>query len=102
MSHSHPILVTGAAGRVGSISPAVGGFLLKPGLRVRAMVRREDERSHALRQLGAEIIVGDLLDLHDVHHAVEGCKRIYFGMSVSAGYLEASTNIAAVARHHGG
>src|SRR4029079_12467487 len=28
-------------------------------------------------------------------------KRIYFGMSVSAAYLEATVNIAAVARHHG-
>src|SRR5512138_2237889 len=33
--------------------------------------------------------------------SIEGCARIYFGMSVSAAYLEATVNTAAVARHHG-
>ena len=88
MSHSHPILVTGAAGRVGAIGPAVIESLVKQDFAVRAMVRREDERSEALRRLGAKIVVGDLLDLDDMHRVVEGCRRIYFGMSVSAGYLE--------------
>ena len=36
-----------------------------------------------------------------MHRAIEGCARIYFGMSVSAVYLEATVNTAAVARHHG-
>ena len=36
-----------------------------------------------------------------MHRAIEGCRRIYFGMSVSAAYLEATINTAAVARHHG-
>ena len=36
-----------------------------------------------------------------MHRAIEGCARIYFGMSVSAAYLEATVNTAAVARHHG-
>ena len=36
-----------------------------------------------------------------MHRAIEGCRRIYFGMSVSAAYLEATVNTAAVARHHG-
>jgi uncharacterized protein YbjT (DUF2867 family) len=40
-------------------------------------------------------------DLASMHRAVEGCVRIYFGMSVSAAYLEATVNTAAVARHHG-
>jgi len=31
---------------------------------------------------------------------MEGVQRIYFGMSVSAAYLEATVNVAAVARHH--
>jgi uncharacterized protein YbjT (DUF2867 family) len=36
-----------------------------------------------------------------MYRAIEGCARIYFGMSVSAAYLEAAVNTAAVARHHG-
>jgi uncharacterized protein YbjT (DUF2867 family) len=96
-----PILVTGAAGEVGAVGRTVTELLLQRGLRVRAMVRREDERAQALRTLGAEVVVGDLLDLHAVHAAIEGCERLYFGMSVSPAYLEATVNTAAVARHHG-
>ena len=99
--HNSPILVTGAAGAVGAIGRNVTGMLLAQGHKVRAMVRREDARSEDLRRLGAEVVVGDLTDLAAVHRAVRGCKRIYFGMSVSAAYLEATVNIAAVARHHG-
>jgi uncharacterized protein YbjT (DUF2867 family) len=101
MKHDAPILVTGAAGRVGSIGPTVTELLIRDGLKVRAMVRREDERAEALRALGAEVVIGDLTSLEDVHRAVAGCRRIYFAMSVAANYLEATTNVAAVARHHG-
>jgi len=45
------------------------------GYRVRALVRREDERAQALRELGAEIIQGDLTDLHTMHRVIEGCTR---------------------------
>ena len=99
--HDSPILVTGAAGAVGAIGRVVTEMLLAQGHKVRAMVRREDTRAEGLRRLGAEVVVGDLTDLASVHRAVEGCKRIYFGMSVSAAYLEAAVNIAAVTRHHG-
>ncbi|WP_287259539.1 NAD(P)H-binding protein [Mesorhizobium sp.] len=94
-----PILVTGAAGDIGAIGRHLTEMLLAKGHRVRALVRREDERAEALRVLGAEI--GDLTDLASMHRAIEGCPRIYFGMSVSAAYLEATVNVAAVARHHG-
>lgn len=95
---SNPILVTGAAGAVGY---AVCNDLLDRGLKVRAMVRATNKRSDELAARGAEIAVGDLLDLAAVHRAVKGCDRIYFGMSVSPTYLEAAINMAAVAKHHG-
>lgn len=76
-------------------------MLLAKGQKVRALVRREDERADDLRRLGAEVVQGDLTDLTSIHRAIEGCARIYFGMSVSAVYLEATVNTAAVARHHG-
>jgi uncharacterized protein YbjT (DUF2867 family) len=97
---SAPILVTGAAGDVGGIGRTVTRLLLEGGQAVRALVRREDERAQALRELGAEVVQGDLLDLHAMHRAVEGCERLYFGMSVSPDYLQATVNVAAVARHH--
>ncbi len=96
-----PILVTGAAGNVGGIGRTLTQRLLDKGHRVRAMVRSQDARAEALAALGAEVVVGDLLDLKSIHAAIEGCERVYFSMSVSASYLEATVNAAAVARHHG-
>jgi uncharacterized protein YbjT (DUF2867 family) len=100
-SNKGPILVTGAAGQLGAIGRSVTGLLLDRGLPVRAMVRREDQRSAALRAAGADVVVGDLLEPADVYRVVNGCRRIYFGMSVSAGYLEATVTMAAVARELG-
>jgi uncharacterized protein YbjT (DUF2867 family) len=65
------------------------------------MVRTEDERAQALRGMGAEVVVGDLLDLDSMHRAIAGCDTMYFSMSVSADYLAATVNAAAVAKHHG-
>src|SRR5882762_9962224 len=96
-----PILITGAAGQVGAVGRTVTGLLLDRGLPVRALVRREDERAAALRAAGAEVVVGDLLEPADVHRVVLGCRRVYFGMSVSASYLEAAVTMAAVAREVG-
>ena len=94
-----PILVTGAAGTIGH---AVCELLIGRGSKVRALVRKEDARSAELAERGieVEVVVGDLLDLHAMHRAIEGCDRVYFGMTVSAPYLEATINTAAVARHH--
>jgi len=98
--HAKPILVTGAAGAVGSIGRNLTEMLIAKGHRARALVRREDERAEALRQLGAEVMQGDLTDLTAMHRAIEGCARVYFGMSVSTDYLTATINTAAVARNH--
>jgi NAD(P)H dehydrogenase (quinone) len=65
------------------------------------MVRREDDRAAGLRAAGAEVVVGDLLEPGDVYRIVSGCGRVYFGMSLSAGYLEAAVTMAAVAREVG-
>src|ERR1051325_10173565 len=96
-----PILVTGAAGRVGGIGRTVTELLLKEGKAVRAMVRNEDQRAQALRDMGAGVVIGDLLDLDSTHRAIAGCERMYFGLSVSDAYLAATVNTAAVAKHHG-
>ena len=98
---ANPILVTGAAGRVGGVGRAVTELLLKQGKPVRAMVRNEDERAQALRDIGAEVVVGDLLDLDSMHRVIAGCETMYFGMSVSDTYLAATVNTVAVAKHHG-
>src|SRR5918912_2095105 len=101
MAENASILVTGAAGQLGAVGRTVTGLLLERGLPVRALVRREDERAAALRAAGGEVVVGDLLEPADVYRVVSGCRRIYFGMSVSAAYLEATVTMAAVAREVG-
>src|SRR5215469_15344177 len=101
MADNGPILVCGAAGQLGAVGRTVTGLLLERGLPVRAMVRREDDRSAALRATGAEVVVGDLLEPADVHRVVTGCKRVYFGLSVTPEYLEATAIMAAVGREIG-
>lgn len=98
---ANPILVTGAAGRVGGVGRTIAQLLLQQGKAVRAMVRKEDERSRALRDMGAEVVAGDLLELDSMHRVIAGCEAMYFGMSVSDAYLAATVNVAAVAKHHG-
>jgi uncharacterized protein YbjT (DUF2867 family) len=101
ISIESPILVTGAAGRVGGVGREVVEILRERGLLVRAFVRTEDERAESLRAIGAEVVVGDLTRAADVARALAGCRRMYFGMSVSAPYLEATVTAAAVARQQG-
>jgi uncharacterized protein YbjT (DUF2867 family) len=101
MSSIEPILVTGAAGQVGGVGRAVVESLRRRDRPVRALVQREDARAEALRAIGAEVVVGDLTRAEDVVRALEGCRRMYFGMSVSAPYLEATVTAAAAARARG-
>src|SRR4051812_35598236 len=98
---SAPVLVTGAAGQLGAVGRTVTDLLLTRGLPVRAMVRREDDRAVELRAAGAEVVVGDLLEPTDIYRIVSGCQRVYFGMSVAAGYLEAAMTMAVVSREIG-
>jgi uncharacterized protein YbjT (DUF2867 family) len=93
-----PILITGAAGGVGGVGRTVVSLLRERDLPVRAMVHREDDRASALRALGAEVVVGDLTQPSDVAHALEGCRRMFFSMSVSLSYLEAAATVASVGR----
>ena len=51
--------------------------------------------------MGAEVVVGDLLDLDALHRVMAGCETMYFGLSMSEAYLAATVNAAAVAKHHG-
>jgi len=97
----NPILVTGAAGATGGVGRTVVELLRARHFPVRALVHREDERADALRDCGAEVVVGDLTIAADVARAMTGCRRVYFGMSVSPPYLEATVIAAAVARELG-
>ena len=99
---SHPILVTGAAGGAqGSTGRLVANLLLGQGIPVRALVHKLDSRSDDLRQKGAEVVEGDLLDPTSIQAAMQNVKRAYFTYPVTDGLLEAATIFAAAARDAG-
>lgn len=87
--HKPLILVTGAAGQTGSSATRQ---LLAAGYPVRALVRREDARSAALKALGAEIARADMGDPEAMASALKGVRRAYF----VAGYDPAMLHQAAV------
>lgn len=96
-----PFLITGAGGRVGATGSLIARQLLAAGKPVRAFVYRDDDRACELRDLGAEIAVGDLRDFRDVRTALEAVQRAYFTYPVSEGLLEATATFAAAGKQAG-
>src|SRR5262249_19609856 len=76
-------------------------LLLERGHRVRALVHRDDDRSQALAAAGAEVVVGDLLNFHDVSSAMRGVSGTYFTYPVAPGLLEATAVFAQAATEAG-
>jgi uncharacterized protein YbjT (DUF2867 family) len=99
---SQPILVTGAAGGAqGSTGRLVAEDLIQRGLPVRALVHKLDARSDRLRELGAEVMKGDLLNPVSTRAALQGIGRAYFTYPVADGLMEATTIFAQAARDAG-
>jgi uncharacterized protein YbjT (DUF2867 family) len=88
-------LVTGATGDTGR--PTVK-LLRENGYRVRALARREDQRAQDLRDLGAEVVIGDMLNLNDMRKALKGVTGAYFVFPLADGLVEASVVFAQAAK----
>jgi len=96
---SSKILVTGAAGGVqGGTGHRLTRLLLEKGVPVRAFVHKVDERSDALREMGAEVFAGDLVNIQSVREALKGIERVYFCYPVQADLLEATAILAQAAK----
>lgn len=91
-------LVTGSTGATGS---EVTRLLLEKGHAVKALVHREDSRSDALKALGAEIAVGDLLDFDSVATALKGIVGAYFVYPIKPGLIQATAYFAQAAKEAG-
>ncbi len=89
------VLVTGASGDTGR--PTVERLLDK-GLRVRALVRKDDERAQRLRDLGADVVLGDMKSLRDIRLAMDGVQRAYFVYPLEEGLVEAAVIFAQAAK----
>src|ERR1700739_1829477 len=101
MTESPTYLITGAGGGVAGISPRVVAHLLGRGETVRAMVHHDDSRADALRAEGAEVVAGDLNNPVDVFAVMSGVTRMFFNMSVSPDYLQATTVVCVAAKELG-
>jgi uncharacterized protein YbjT (DUF2867 family) len=95
---SKKILITGATGDTGRAAVRESIAL---GLDVRAMVHSIDARSDALKALGAEVVVGDLLQINTVREAMQGVEAAYFVWPVQPGLINATVNFAQAARETG-
>lgn len=93
------VLITGATGKTGN---AAVRHSLALGLHVRALVRGIDDRSQALAELGAEIVVGDLLDINTIRPAIDGTDAAYFVYPIRPGLIHATVNVAQAAKETGG
>ena len=91
------ILVTSAAGKTGFQTTKQ---LLEKGFPVRALVHRPDKRSELLKTLGAEVQVGNLQDIEDVHRALKDVQRAYFCAPLLRNALSASAVFAAAVQEH--
>ena len=89
------ILVTGATGDTGR--PTVK-LLLERGHKVKALVRKDDERARTLRDQGADVVVGDMLDISGMRKAADGVSSAYFVYPMLPGQVEAAAIFAQVAR----
>jgi NAD(P)H dehydrogenase (quinone) len=93
------ILVTGATGKTGRAT--VASLLERDDVQVRALVRRDDERAHALREAGAEVVIGDMGDLRDLRRALSNVQRAYFLAPVGNHSLDYALNFAIAAEETG-
>src|SRR6266702_3845995 len=95
---SKKVLITGATGDTGRAAVRESIAL---GLSVRAMVHRKDDRSAALEALGAEVVVGDLLEINTVRDAMKGVDAAYLVWPVQPGLINATVNFAQAASETG-
>src|SRR5215472_18606766 len=91
-------LITGATG-------ATGGYtvvqLLAKKQAVRVLAHRADDRSKQLRELGAEVVLGDFLDFDAIRAALQGVQRAYFCYPISPGVVQATAQFAQAAKEAG-
>ena len=91
-------LVTGATGATGVHAVEL---LLARGHQVRALAHRKDDRSKQLQELGAEVVIGDLLKLNDVRLALIGIRGAYFVYPIRPGILQATAYFVQAAMEAG-
>jgi len=93
------ILVTGASGKTGRATAMA--LLARTDVQTRVLVRRDDSRARALRDAGAEVVIGDMGDPRDMHRALVDVQRAYFLAPVNNNSLDFALNFAIAAESAG-
>ena len=88
------ILVNTATGKIGF---AVAMQLLEKNYPVRAFVHRASSRTKSLKDAGAEIFVGNMLDIRDVRKSLRGIQRSFYTWPVESNHLHANMIFATAA-----
>ena len=88
------VLVMGATGPIGSNAVK---RLLELNQPVRALVHKIDDRSEALSNLGAEVVIGDMTEFNTVSSAMKGISGALFIYPVAGGLLQATAYVAQAA-----
>lgn len=97
MSNSGKVLVTGATGNTGSgLVPA----LRDAGVNVRAFVR-DESKAQPLKDMGVEIVVGDLDKPETIDPAVEGVDKIFLLTSGGMNEAQQCRNVIEAAKRAG-
>jgi len=92
------ILITGSTGKTGQ---EVVKRLLAAGREVRALIRKEDDRSEKLKNQGAELVIGDTTDVRSVKSMLKDVESLYFVYPIVQGFADASSNIVCLAKEAG-
>ncbi|WP_394835842.1 NmrA family NAD(P)-binding protein [Pendulispora rubella] len=95
---SQPVLITGATGHTGRQTLQI---LAEKRVPVRALVHQEDARAQQLRALGAEVVVGDLLDFDDARRALRGVRAAYFVFPIRPGVIQSAAYFGQAAKEAG-
>jgi 2-alkyl-3-oxoalkanoate reductase len=82
------VLVTGATGFLGIVTVR---RLLQLGIKVRALCRSA-QKGAVLRELGAEVVAGDLQDVDSLRQCVQGCDTVF--------HVAATLAVASAAQHY--
>jgi NAD(P)H dehydrogenase (quinone) len=88
------LLVTGATGDTGH---AAIDALADSGHHIRALVHQDGLKADELRALGAEIVVGDLLDIDSVRDAMRDVDAAFFVFPIGPRLLDATAYFAQAA-----
>ncbi len=89
------IFITGSTGKTGFIAAKI---MLEKGYIVKAMARKESDKTEKLKAFGAEIVFADFLDLTSLEKAMEGVTRAYFVYPPADGLLEGTANFIVAAQ----